>query len=78
MNAGQAILVKWDNIKDSPLPQLMILPIAAILHKSKAFKSILHLSFTLRLSNGSLCPSVNDTMTKTAPQGVIDQLGHLL
>jgi hypothetical protein len=36
------------------------------------------LSFTLRLSNGSELPSVNDTTIKTAPSGAIDQLGHLL
>jgi hypothetical protein len=47
VNAAQAILVKWDNIKNNPPPQLKILPIAAIPHKSKAFRSILDLSFSL-------------------------------
>jgi hypothetical protein len=37
VNAGQAVLVKWDNIKNSPPPQLKISQIAAIPHKSKAF-----------------------------------------
>jgi hypothetical protein len=37
VNAGQAVLMKWDNIKDSPPPQLKISQIAAIPHKLKAF-----------------------------------------
>jgi hypothetical protein len=78
VNTEQAVLGKWDDIKDSPPPQLKILPIAAIPHKSKAFWSILDLLFMLRLSDSSLHPSVNDTTIKTAPRGVIYQLGHSL
>jgi hypothetical protein len=47
VKAGQAKLVLWEEIKDDPPPQLKILPIAAIPHKSKAFWSILDLSFRL-------------------------------
>ncbi len=47
VDTGQAILVKWDDIKNAPPPQLKILPIAAIPHKSKEFRSILDLLFTL-------------------------------
>jgi hypothetical protein len=36
VKAEQAIL-QWENIKNLPPPQLKILPIAAISHKSKAF-----------------------------------------
>ncbi len=78
VDAGQANSVKWNDIKNAPLPQLKILPIAAILHKSKEFRLILDLSFTLRLYNGSLQPSVNNTTVKTAPRVAIDQLGHSL
>ncbi len=49
--------------------------IAAIPHKSKTFQSILDLSFSLRLSNGSVRQSVNDT---TAPRCAVSQLGHSL
>ena len=45
--SGQAKIVLWDTIKDDPPPQLKISPIAAIPHKSKAFWSILDLSFSL-------------------------------
>jgi hypothetical protein len=57
---------------------MKVLPIAAIPHKSKAFRSILDLSFSLRLRDGTKLPAVNDSTTKTAPSGAINQLGHLL
>ena len=34
--------------------------------------------FSLRLKNGGILPSVNDTTIKTAPKGALDQLGHAL
>ncbi len=74
----QAKLVAWNSIMDNPPPELKILPIAAIPHKSKQFRSILDLSFHLRLERGDVMPLVNSTMVKTAPQGAIDQLGHSL
>jgi hypothetical protein len=57
---------------------MKVLPIPAIPHKSKAFRSILDLSFSLRLSIGSVRQSVNDTTTKIAPRHAISQLGHSL
>jgi hypothetical protein len=78
VNAGQSKIVLWDNIKDSPPTQLKISPIAAIPHKSRGFLSIMDLSFSLRLKNGGILPSVNDTTIKTAPKGALDQLGHAL
>ena len=78
VRVGQAKLVLWDDIKDDPPPQLKISPIAAIPHKSKAFRSILDLSFRLRLRSGGLLASVNDNTVKLAPQGALDQLGHAL
>ncbi len=78
VNAGQSRIVEWDSIKDNPPLQLKILPIAAIPHKSRGFRSILDLSFRLRLKNGGILLSVNDTTVKTAPKGALDQLGHAL
>jgi hypothetical protein len=43
----QAKIVLWDDIKNTPPPQMKVSPIAAIPHKSKAFQSILDLSFSL-------------------------------
>jgi hypothetical protein len=76
--AGQAKLVLWDEIKDNPPPQLKISLIVAIPHKLKAFRSILDLSFPLRLKNGGLLESVNDSTVKLAPKGALNQLGHAL
>lgn len=75
---GQAQIVDWDEIKDNPPQQMKLSPIAAIPHKSKAFRSILDLSFSLRLRDGTTLPSVNESTTKTAPGGAINQLGHAL
>ncbi len=49
VKSGQAKLVAWDSIKDDPPAELKISPIVAIPHKSKQFRSILDLSFNLRL-----------------------------
>jgi hypothetical protein len=75
---GQAMIIDWDTIKDNPPPQMKVLPIAAIPHKSKAFRSILDLSFLLHLRDSTKLPAINDSTTKTAPSGAINQLGHLL
>jgi hypothetical protein len=74
----QARIVARDNIKDNPPHQLKILPIAAIPHKLKIFQSILDLSFRLHLANGGVRAAVNNTMEKTAPKGVIDQIRECL
>ncbi len=75
---GQAKLVLWEDIKDAPPLQLKILPIAAIPHKSKAFWSILDLSFCLCLNNRGLLDSVNNSTIKMALRGALNQLGYAL
>ena len=69
VKSGQAKLVSGDSIKDNPLAELKISPIAAIPHKSKPSRSILDLSFNLRLKQGGILPSVNATTVNTAPKG---------
>ncbi len=78
VRTNQARLVRWDDIKDNPPKELKISPIAAIPHRSKHFRSILDLSFRLRLKNGGVLASVNDTTKKTAPAGAINQIGDCL
>ena len=75
---GQCKIVRWDDIKDNPPPQLKISPIAMIPHKSRLFRAILDLSFSLKLQDGGYIPSVNESSVKTAPKGAIDQMGHTL
>jgi hypothetical protein len=75
----QARIMAWDDIKDNPPRELNISLITAIPHKSMAFCSILDLSFRgLKLKNGGVLASVNNTMEKTAPKGAIDQIGECL
>ncbi len=45
IRTNQAQVIEWNTIKDNPPPELKISPIAAISHKSKAFWSIVDLSF---------------------------------
>jgi hypothetical protein len=71
IRTNQARVIEWDTIKDNPPPELKISPIAAILHKLKAFLSILDLSFCLRLCNGGF-------PEKMAPGGAIDQIRKCL
>jgi hypothetical protein len=78
VESGQAKIVEWDSIKHNPPSQLKISPIAAILHKSRGFRSILDLSFSLRLKYGGISHSVNYTTVKMAPKGALDQLGRAL
>jgi len=74
----QARIVLWDDIKHNHPKQLKTSPVAAIPHKSRVYRSILDLSFALRLDDGGTVPSVNDTTQKLSPQGAIGQLGHSL
>ena len=76
--AKQARVVKWDDIKHNPPPELKISPIAMIEHKSKPYRAILDLSFPVTLADKSKYPSVNNATRKTAPQRAIDQLGQSL
>jgi hypothetical protein len=78
VRTNQARIVAWDDIKDDPPLQLKISPIAAIPHKSKAYRSIFDLSFCLRLENGGVRAAVNNTTTKTVPKGAMDQVGECL
>lgn len=78
VKAGQCKVVAWDDIKTNPPKQLKVSPLAMIPHKSRKYRAILDLSFRLRLKNGGVVQSVNETTTLEAPAGAIDQLGHSL
>jgi hypothetical protein len=78
VQAGQAKIVDWNDIKDNPPAQLKISPISMIPHKLRKHRTILDLSFSVLLQDGSRVPSVNEASIKTAPQGAINQMGHSL
>ena len=73
-----ARLVKWDDIKHNPPINLKISPIAAIPHKSRAFRMILDLSYNITV-NGTKLASVNETSNKElAPQHAMYELGNVI
>jgi hypothetical protein len=78
VRCGQARLVKWEDIRDNPPEQLKISPISMVPHKSRKFRTILDLSFPIRLQSGEQVPSVNASTIKSAPLGATTQLGHSL
>ncbi len=61
---------------ENPPKEQKISPIATIPHKSKAYQSILDLSFQLCFRNGGVLLVVNDTMEKSASKGAIAQIGE--
>ncbi len=75
---GQVCVIFWYDIKLNHPCQLKVLPVAAIPHKSQAYRSILDSLFALRLEDEGVIKSVNDTTEKWVPCGAIDQLGHSL
>ena len=75
---GRVRIVLWDDIKANLPKEMKVSPLAAIPHKSRAFRAILDLSYSLKLEDGTVIEAVNDTTTKTAPSGACDQLGHCL
>ena len=46
-------------------------------HKSRKFRAILDLSYTIKLMQQQI-EAINNTTTKNAPQGEMDQVGHVL
>ena len=72
-----ARVVKWKDIKNNIPNKLKISPVAMIPHKSKKYRCILDLSFTLH-KNGKRYSSVNETTTKLSKQESMTQLGSSL
>jgi hypothetical protein len=72
-----AKIIKWGEIKDNPPRNLKISPIAMIPHKSRDYRSILDLSFQIRLRNKKQ-QSVNQSTNKLAPQKAMAGLGRVL
>ena len=54
-----------------------ISPLAMVPHKSRLFRAILDLSFSLKMSTHQI-PSVNESTEKTSPNGTLDQMGTVL
>ena len=76
--SNQARMVCYEKIKGNLPTKMKVEPILTIPHKSKSFRSILDLSFSLKLTPHGRVTSINENSEKTAPGGVIDQIGHVL
>ena len=76
--SNQARLVCYEKGKRNFPTKMKVSIIAAISHKSKAFRLILDLSFTFKLTPHGRVPSVNENSEKTSPGGAIEQIGHVL
>ena len=68
----------YEKIKGDFPTKMKLLTIVAIAHKSKAFGSILYLSFSLKLTPHGSVSSVKKYIQKTALGGKIDQIRHVL
>ena len=77
INQGFARIVKWGDIKHNLPPKLKISPVAMIPHKSKKYRCILDLSFTL-FDKGIEYSSVNTTTNRLAKPEAMAQLGKCL
>ena len=74
---GQVKVFLWDDLKKRLPSKLKISRIAMIPHKSKPYRAILDLSYPIQFRDGYIAP-VNETTTKTAPRGSMDQMGQAL
>ena len=74
---GHAKIVRWKDIKINTPKNLKISPVAMIPHKSRKYRTIIDLSFQLRIK-GKKMPSVNSGTKPIAPQKAMAQLGIAL
>ena len=74
---GYAKVIRWSTIKNNIPASLKISPVAMIPHKSRKFRCILDLSFTLQHNNKPI-DSVNTSTHLMAPQKAMAELGSAL
>lgn len=74
---GYCQIYKWKDLKLNCPKELKISPLAAIPHKSRAYRLLLDLSFGVKM-DGTTKPSVNETTVQTAPHHALDYIGTAL
>ena len=74
---GYAKVVRYGDIRVNRPKKLKVSPVAMIPHKSRQFRTILDLSFRLKLKE-TLMPSVNSKTVQQAPAESMVQLGKSL
>ena len=71
-------LVIYDEATGNIPEQMKVFQISALPYKSKAFQSILDLSFLLRVITHGCAPLVNENIKKTALRIAMDQIGTVV
>jgi hypothetical protein len=56
-------LILWDSIKDNPLANLKLSPVAVIFYKDRIVRILMDLSFPVKLGTKIIQKSVNETHT---------------
>ncbi len=76
---GFAKIYKWEDLKQKLYehPQIKLLPLTMIPHKSQKYWAVLDISFQMQIT-GYLLPLVNNVRHLYAPEEAIDQIGTLL
>ena len=74
---GFTTIVRWDNIKQNTLSNLKISPLEMIPHKSRKYRTILDLSFALKVAGWDL-PSVNKAKKLTELAEALEQVGTVM
>ena len=70
---GFSTIVRWNNIKQNPLSNLKISPLAMIPHKSNKYRAILDLLFALKVTGWDLTYA-NKEAKETASAEAFDQV----
>lgn len=76
---GLCILIDWDALQTNMPPNLKISPLAAIPHKSRAFRMILDLSFQHHAADGTKYDAVNSAPDNLdVPEHSQNELGNVI
>lgn len=74
---GYCTIYRWSDLRENHPRDLKISPLAAIPHKSRAYRLLLDLSFGIKVG-GERLPSVNESTRQTAPHDALDYIGTAL
>ena len=74
---GFANIYSWKKLKQNLPPNFKLSPLAMIPHTSRKYRTILDLSFSLKISGYSI-PSVNEATNTFALEEATNQLGSVL
>ena len=74
----QVRILQWDDIKQGPPKEMKLSPMAQIPHKSRAYRTLLDLSYAVMREGKVLAQSVNSTTVPLAPEKALMQMGSFM